>query len=109
MLQTIGNTSVNSTLFAPNERKVVVIDGKTYPVTRVQDNNTLFNSFAPTYKEVVIVNGQQYDVQTTKDWIASDKTKQVITIDGKQYDVGNGSQAMLKSGIQNITNSIFSA
>ena len=107
MLQNVGYSPVGNMSIMQNERKAVVIDGKTYPVRKVQDNNTLFKSFAPTYKEVVIINGQQYDVQTTQDWMACDKTKQVITIDGKQYDVGNEGQAMLKSGIQNITNSIF--
>ncbi len=84
--------------FAPNEQKYVIIDGKKYPVQKVQDNNSMVKSFAPSYKEVVVIDGKQYDVNEIPDNIARDKTKQVVVVDGQQYDVENTNKINLNGG-----------
>lgn len=84
---TPANGSANS--INSNSKKYVDIDGKKYPVRKVQDSGN-FSSIMPKYKEVIVVDGKQYDVNEVSDAIASDKTKKVVSVDGQQYDVKTG-------------------
>ena len=74
----------------PESKKTVTIDGETYEVVKVQDNDSKIKSYAPMYKEVVIIDGKQYDVQQVPNMNGCDMTKEVVVIDGKQYDVKDG-------------------
>ncbi len=90
-----SNMSVSNSI-APAQHKSVYINGKSYPVVKVQDTNSTICSFAPRYKEVVIIDGKQYDLKETPSLFASDSTNQVVVVDGKQYPVDNNIQGFLK-------------
>lgn len=94
----INSTNNMTNSVAPVKKKYVIIDGKKYPVQKVQDNNSMVKSFAPSYKEVVVIDGKQYDVNEIPDNIACDKTKQVVVVDGQQYDVENENSINLNGG-----------
>ena len=83
------NSASQTSSVMPMTNKTVTIDGKSYPVIKVPDNNSGVSTFAQTYKEVVIIDGQQYDVETASDILGCDTTKEVVNVDGQQYDVNS--------------------
>lgn len=97
-----------SNSIAQTQHKSIYVNGKSYPVVKVQDIDSITCSFAPRYKEVVIIDGKQYDLKEIPSLFTSDATNQVVIIDGKQYPVDNNIQAFLKETggliLVNLTN-----
>lgn len=104
MIQNISFAPNRSSSFAQTEQKAVVIDGKTYPVKKVQGGG-IGKTLLPVYNDVVVIDGKQYKVTDT--WAPCDMKGQEVVVNGKRYNVMDQSQATLKAGAQNIIKSIF--
>ena len=83
------STTVNSCL--PNSpfvngtppKGAVNVDGKTYTVKTVQDNNPLVKHIMPAYKDVIEINGKQYDIIDENNTLGMKK----VVVNGKMHIV----------------------
>lgn len=84
MSTTVNSYSLSSPFInsAPS-KGAVNVDGKTYTVKTVQDNNPLVKHIMPAYKDVIEINGKQYDIIDGKN--ALDVKK--VVVDGKMHIV----------------------